>query len=331
MRLPELVAHADWSANPPGRQIAIARRVGARYTASAVRPVGTLSDLFPALLAEAGLNGTALLGVDFPIGLPQAYAAKAGISDFRAGLRKFGRGRWRSFYDPAATITEIALTRPFYPARPGPKGSIRRDDLPTALGLASYEFLHRLCDRGHPDRSAAAVLFWTLGGNQVGKAAISGWRDVIAPALRGERGWRAPVRLWPFDGPLERLVEQPGIVVAETYPGEIYSHFCMEIVARKRSKRRHGDRRSDAPVLIGAAKHLDIDLADCLCAMIEDGFGDDNGGDDRFDAAVGLFGMINVLRGYRAPGDPHDHARRTIEGWILGQTDPSDRFLAKIY
>ena len=323
MRLPELVAHADWSANSPGRQIAIARRVGDRYMASAVRPVGTLSDLFPALLAEAGPNGTALLGVDFPIGVPQAYAAKAGISDFRVALKKFGRGCWRTFYDPAATSAEIALGRPFYPARSGPKGSVRRDDLSEALGLDSYDVLHRLCDRGHPNRSAAAVLFWTLGGNQVGKAAISGWRDVIAPALRGLSGWRAPVRLWPFDGPLEILVKQPGIIVAETYPGEIYGQFCMEIAARNRSKRRHEDRRSEAPILIDAAKRLDIDLADSLCGMIKEGFGNQRGGDDRFDAAVGLFGMINVLRGYRTPGDPHDHTRRTIEGWILGQTDPS--------
>ena len=75
------------------------------------------------------------------------------------------------------------MTRPFYPARPGPRGSVKRDDLPAALGLESYDVLQRLCDRGHPDRSAA-VLFWTLGGNQVGKAAISGWRDVIAPVTQ---------------------------------------------------------------------------------------------------------------------------------------------------
>jgi len=27
-------------------------------------------------------------------------------------------------------------------------------------------------------------MFWTLGGNQVGKAAISGWRELLAPARR---------------------------------------------------------------------------------------------------------------------------------------------------
>ena len=321
MRLPELVAHADWSANSPGRQIAIARRVGRRYTASAVRPVGALADLAPALLAEAGADGAALLGVDFPIGLPRAYADKAGIDDFRVALKKFGKGRWRSFYEPASTSAEIALTRPFYPARPGPKGGHRRDHLPAALGLRSYDDLHRKCDLGHPDRPAAAALFWTLGANQVGKAAITGWRDVIAPSLRSPKNRRAQLRLWPFDGPLEDLLEQPGIVIAETYPGEIYGHFRMEIASPGRSKRRQGDRLREAPLLIGAASDLAIDLADSLRDLIEDGFGKEAVGEDRFDAAVGLFGMINILRGCRTPGDPSDPILNTVEGWILGQAD----------
>ena len=172
--------------------------------------------------------------------------------------------------------------------------AVTADHLAAALGLDSYDVLHRLCDRGHSNRSAAAVLFWTLGGNQVGKAAISGWRDVIAPALRGLSGWRAPVRLWPFDGPMERLLERPGIVVAETYPGEIYSYFRgNRRAAPRRSKRRQDDRRSAAPVLVDAARHLDIDLADSLRDMIVEGFGSHRGG--------GLFGLINTLRGYRVP------------------------------
>ena len=321
MRLPELVAHADWSANPPGRQIAIARRTGLRYVASAPHPVGALDFLLPSLFAEAGPAGTALLGVDLPIGLPSAYAAKAGIVDFRAALTQFGRGRWRDFYTPAASSAEISLNRPFYPMRSGVKGSIRRADLPTALGLESFDALHRRCDLGHPGRSAAAALFWTLGGNQVGKAAINGWRDVIAPALRARNQRRHPVRLWPFDGPLARLLDQPGLVVAETYPGEIYTHLGLAIVTSRRSKRRQKDRRDDSSILTATAARLQIDLTDAFAAAIADGFGSDSQGEDRFDAAVGLFGTINVLRGFRAPGDPDDHARRTIEGWILGQAE----------
>jgi hypothetical protein len=322
MRLPEIVAHADWSANPPGRQIAIARRFGSdragvRYAASAPRPVGDLADLIPALLAEAGPDGSALLGVDFPLGLPVAYARAAGIDDFPAALARFGRGKWRAFYEPAETAEEISLTRPFYPARNGPKGTIRRADLPEALGLASYDELHRRCDRGHPDRAAAAALFWTLGGNQVGKAAIAGWRDLVAPALRGPH----PVWLWPFDGALATLLNRPGVTIAETYPGEIYGHLGLAIADPRRSKRRQADRAFDALKLTAAATRLGTDLADGFASAICDGFGADARGEDRFDAAVGLIGLLNILRGQRAPGDPTDQVRRRVEGWILGQAD----------
>ena len=217
---------------------------------------------------------------------------------------------------------EISLTRPFFPARPGPKGSQRRADLPAALGIESYDALRRHCDLGYPGRSAAAALFWTLGGNQVGKAAICGWRDVIAPALRATKRPHVPVSLWPFDGPLAQLLDQPGMVVAETYPGEIYGHFAMDISASHRSKRRQADRHSEASALIRIAKRIQIELADSLSAMITSGFGSDGRGEDRFDAVVGLFGMINVLRGNRPPGDPSDVTRCAIEGWILGQGDP---------
>ncbi len=320
MRLPEIVAHADWSANPAGRQVVVSRRRGDRYAAAAPHPVGALDDLVPALLAEAGPDGTALLGVDFPIGLPRAYAKAANIDDFRTALLRFGRRRWRDFYMPAETARDISLRRPFYPMRGGARGRVRRADLPEALGLASYDDLHRLCDRGHPDRAAAAALFWTLGANQVGKAAISGWRDMLAPALRS----RQPMLLWPFDGRLAKLLETPGLVVAETYPGEIYGHLGLGIGDPRRAKTRQADRAFDALKLTAAAARLDIDLADALAASIADGFGDDAQGDDRFDATVGLFGMINILRGNREPGDPRDRLRRTIEGWILGQADGTD-------
>jgi hypothetical protein len=56
-----------------------------------------------------------------------------------------------------------------------------------------------------------------------------------------------------------------------------------------------------------------------LIDEIEDGFGP-GGGDDRFDAAVGLFGMLNVVLGRRPSGEPDDPVVRRIEGWILGQS-----------
>ncbi len=63
-------------------------------------------------------------------------------------------------------------------------------------------------------------MFWTLGAKQVGKAAICGWRELLAPALR-----RNEISLWPFEGDLTELLKEARIVVAETYPAETYSHL----------------------------------------------------------------------------------------------------------
>ena len=67
-----------------------------------------------------------------------------------------------------------------------------------------------------------------LGGNQVGKAAISGWCDVIEPALRPSKRGHGPVRLWPFDGPLATLLGQPGMVVPRPIPEKSTAILALE-------------------------------------------------------------------------------------------------------
>ena len=52
---------------------------------------------------------------------------------------------------------------------------------------------------------------------------------------------------------------------------------------------------------------------------LRSGFGPTAAGEDPFDAAAGLVGMLNVLFGHRLPGEPADDQIRRIEGWILGQ------------
>ena len=73
------------------------------------------------------------------------------------------------------------------------------------------------------------------------------------------------------------------------------------------------------PVLTHRARALGVALDEALRAAVEDGFGAAPGGEDPFDATVGLLGMLNVLCGGRPPGAPNDPAVRKIEGWILGQ------------
>jgi hypothetical protein len=157
-------------------------------------------------------------------------------------------------------------------------------------------------------------MFWTLGGNQVGKGMVVGWRDLLAPARRHG----VDVALWPFDGALADLMRSHRFVVTEAYPGEIYGHLGLLLRAGG-GKRSQAARSTAAPLLLDWARRADLALAPELCAEISAGFGSAPGADDRFDAVVGLFGLINVASGARPSGEPNDPVVRRIEGWILGQ------------
>ena len=183
--------------------------------------------------------------------------------------------------------------------------------------MPAFDDLLRRCDRGH-GRNAACALFWLVGGNQVGKAAITGWRDLLGPALSDRSAGAQRVAIWPFDGALGALLESPGIVVAETYPGEVCRHLGLEIVKPNRSKRRRDDRAADAPRMHCWARKNRVRICPSLHDAIDDGFGKDRSGEDRFDAVVGLLGMLDVVLGNRPPGAPRDERTR-VEGWILGQ------------
>ena len=306
---PKVVYHADWSSTAKKRWCAKAvLSTDGRYTASAPEPVGPSSSLIEWLRMEAGDAGCAFAGFDFPIGLPASYAKHARITRFRSLLPKLGRGKWKDFYSVCDRPDQISVHRPFYP-----KGAYKgrhKEDLFHGHGVSSVESLLRLCERGGAGQRQACCLFWTLGSNQVGKAAIIGWRDVLAPALRGEK----PISLWPFDGPMSSLVVPESVVVAETYPAECYGWFSDEPLG---SKRNQADRKKfGASLLLWASAHS-ISLLDGLRKEIRDGF--PQGKDDAFDAVVGLFGILNVCLGQRDSGEPDDYRIRRVEGWILGR------------
>jgi hypothetical protein len=155
------------------------------------------------------------------------------------------------------------------------------------------------------------MLFWTLGGNQVGKGAITGWQELIAPNLD-------EIDLWPFDGDLHHLFNTRDIVIAETYPGEVYGQIG---IPRKPtwSKRKQEGRRAVAPALIAWLATRPAVCDRSVADAIRDGFGPDSKGEDPFDALVGLMGMLDVVERRLAPGNPEDTVVRTWEGWILGQ------------
>jgi SAM-dependent methyltransferase len=297
--------------------MAVAVLENGRYTAHAPQPVGDVLTLLERLSLLAD-GGCVLAGFDFPIGLPAAYAEQAGIRDFRALLPRLGTDEWSRFYDVAESRQEIGVRRPFYPRNPRPKESKKRQHLLDGLGVASMSALLRRCDRAQGGRREAASMFWLVGGNQVGKAAISGWREVLVPALRSP-----DVALWPFDGGLEKLLASRRAVIVETYPAEFYNHLGL----RFGSKTRQKDRATTAATLLRWTEDNTVIPTGALRATIEDGFGGRADGEDRFDAAVGLFGMLGVVLGDRPTGEPDYPSVGEIEGWMFGQQEeaPTDR------
>jgi len=280
-------------------------------------PVGDLATLLSRLRAWSD-GAPVALGVDFPIGLPRDYAARhaGGAADFPAFLR--GLASRPDFFRVCGALDQVSAARPFYPMR-GVHGMTRLSHA-LALGLDDATGLSRACDRATADRPAGAPLFWTLGANQTGKAAITAWRDLLLPALLDPtRAGSSPLALWPFDGkllPLLAAAQPGGIVVAETYPAEAMRQLGLRMGG---SKRRHADRLALVPALRDRMAGLQVRPAPALDAWLAAGFGADAAGEDRLDCMLGLLCVIQVLVGRRADTVPDDPWVQRWEGWVLGQ------------
>ncbi len=300
-----LAVHADWSVRPAKRWMTIATPEGAGWRIGAPEPVGPPATLLARLRARAGALPVAF-GIDCALGVPRAYAAQGlGAKDFPAFLR--GLAERPAFFTVAALLDEVSLATPFYPAR-GVAGMTRLAHA-RALGLADAAALSRACDRATPDRPAGAPVFWTLGANQSGKAALAAWRDLLIPSL-------VSVMLWPFDGAFLELLARGGVVVAETYPAEAMRHLGLRPAG---SKRRQADRAAYAPALRARMQEMACVCSGALGRALVDGFGDGEDGEDRFDSVLGVLCVIGVLQGRRPDGTPDDPWIRTWEGWVLGQ------------
>ncbi len=310
MMLPRYITHADWGTNPAKRQVAVAE-IGADHHYQVIglhHPIdGTAGN------GELGMrlgisrieDGQLLAGFDFPLGLPRAYAARAGINSFPEFFRSLAGGAAPEFSRVATTPAEISIDRPFYPARPG--GTTQRQLL-EGLGLTRQE-IRRRCDG-----KDAESLFWTLGAKQVGKAALAGWAYLFESD-------QSELRLWPFDGSLTDLLDGDSAtsVVAEVYPREFYRYFRAEPGTRGRKSRRE-DRRRWIRGLLDWSDHIGVTFDHRIMGRIESGFCEGPGGEDEFDAVVGVLGMIAVVTEVLGSGEPvDDPAVYGVEGWILGR------------
>jgi hypothetical protein len=306
-----LALHADWSIDPRKRWMTSAHPLSSGWVLSAARPVGELAGWTQRLQAEAG-DGAVAIGVDFPLGLPRRYAElhATEAADFPAFLRRLANHP--SFFSVCSTLDDVEPARPFYPAR-GVAGMTRAAHA-QALGLGGADGLSRACDRATALRPAGAPIFWTLGANQTGKAAISAWRDWLLPSFAAGDA----LRLWPFEGAMTDLLTPGAVVVAETYPAEAMRQRGLKLSG---SKRRQSDRAALASALFAELDQRRAVPDDALVAEIRDGFGSDAAGEDRFDSLLGLLGLLAVLDGAQPDFIPDDPWIKRWEGWVLGQTE----------
>ncbi|MHB1303756.1 MAG: hypothetical protein ACYCZB_09810 [Acidiphilium sp.] len=310
-----LAVHADWSVSSRKRWMTRGRRTGGVWRIEAPAPVEDAATLLARLRAEAA-GAAVAFGGDFPLGLPRAYAALAGIADFAGWLR--GLTGDEAFFSVCDRLEDVCVERPFYP-RARSEGAAPMKMHMARLGLEQDQFRrvvdHRVqarnADGTSRGRPAGAPLFWTLGPNQCGKGALNAWRTCLLPAMRDG----VDPRLWPYDGGFVELLRPGAVVIAETYPAEAMFQFGLRLVG---SKRRQESRRALATALFERMKALAVVPTDTLATSVTEGFGDSADGEDRMDSLLGLLCVIRICDG--APdGVPDDPAIRSVEGWVLGQ------------
>ncbi len=280
------------------------RQTGWEISSLAIAPCN-----LTAKLLEAARDKRVLAGFDFPIGVPAKWANKVKLGSFPSFLDQLSKDPDPAFFKVAGSQNEISPERPFYPATA--KAGVKQAHLYQRLGFQSFSELRRKCEARTDNRQPACPLFWTLGANQVGKGAISGWQEVVMPCVK------AGARLWPFEGELG-LESSKGLTIAETYPAEIYGWLGIKFQG-KGGKRSQTKRREFVPKIFEWLEKRSISLSKDVTAQLEDGFGAAADGEDRFDAFCGACGMIEIANGCRAAGAPRDPNIRNFEGWILGQ------------
>lgn len=286
MRLPPEILAIDWGSTPAKRQLCRAVLRGQRYGLERPVPVAAPSTL--------ELPPGAIVGFDCPIGLPAEYAKALELRDFRTALRAFGHGRLEHFYEPAASAAELAWERPFYPAKPG---GTTRDEHRRVLGAAADAL--RGCDRA----TGAGPLFWLVGAKQCGRSAITVWRDVLTPRLDA-------LALWPFDGPLEKLLATGKPVVAEMYPSFLIGSVLGERSVRKRDP---ASRAEAGKRILESTRGVDLVA---VRELLLSGFGDSPAGEDAFDATLSCLALVKLVLAGNIP-EPDPDAR-AVQGWILG-------------
>lgn len=313
-----LLVAADWSA---------ATRRRAAWLADPAPPAPRLAPL--AIPAEDGLelrslvrasrevggDRPVLIGIDAVLGVPTLWAEAVGARDFAGALALLaGRG---------ALEGELAAGSrfdPFHPFFRVPRG---RGALSAWVRAAGGPGLfRRQVEEGLPASSAFAAA--GIPG-AVGGATRALWRELVREAGPGTLGGpghaprgAAPLRVWPFAGPLPQILRKGVTVLAEIYPRAL-AGLALRVGS--------GGRAEGRPTLSALGKRNPEARADALRRLERAGWVRRHGvalgglaaaarSEDAFDALLGAAGLLRLaLEDHPATGSPVDPV---LEGGILG-------------
>jgi hypothetical protein len=302
----DIIIHSDWSVHKRKRWSAIARRRPSGWQIEAIAPFSELSHVL-----FDNKDQSILAGFDFPIGMPEFWYKAANVVDFPSFLNAVKAGKLHQIFSVAEFESEISYERPFYPNKVGKKGEKKKAHLLNKFNLSNDKELFRECEIATANRSNASPLFWTIGAKQVGKAALTGWKEILIPLFHDG------AILWPFQKiPFDR--SSVGLVLVETYPAEYYSIFEKNLM-KKRSKTNREHRIEAGKAIKKWLEERSISFSKIVEEKINCGFGSQSDGEDQFDAFVGLCAMLDVVLGNRAAISSLHSSNLSREGWIFGQ------------
>ncbi len=205
-----MIAHfvsADWGKTPGKRAVWIADISSARIR-MADRPFGSWNlDRLLDLAGELEGDGRVLIGIDVVLGVSAGYwklvqeASEPPQKSFVHWLGDLDPSG--QFFETASDPDEWRASRPWFQVMPGPGGRMSFTE------KVSDGMLRRV------DAATGANPVFAVSGipGTVGSGTRAFWKELI-PRLSGDRNFG----IWPFEGGLQSLMSERGVVLSETYP-----------------------------------------------------------------------------------------------------------------
>ncbi|MDE0281900.1 MAG: hypothetical protein OXN16_12615 [Gammaproteobacteria bacterium] len=309
-----MIAHfvsADWGKSPGKRAVWIADISNGRIR-MADRPSGSwnLENLL-GLAENLAEDGPVLVGKDVVLGVPVGYW-KLVQEASEPPPKSFVH--WLEGLDPAGEFFETALvpdewraSRPWFGVMKG------RGGLSSFTGKVSGGMLRRV------DAATGAKPVFAVSGipGTVGSGTRAFWKELV-PLLSGDRNFG----IWPFEGGLESLTTERGMVLCETYPAlacaaALAKRLPTERIANAKTKPEWRNDMCDRLHRAAWIRANGIDLVSLDPAR---------GNEDDFDACFTAAAVLRCLRAGIRLADPEWIDSR-VEGSMLlaGAVNPDRR------